>query len=68
MQARISLKEAQRMVEEDIMEAQKAEIGGVPTYIMEDGTVEAGSVLTLSLIVNRGRLAPGLSKSFGRSV
>ena len=35
-------KEARRMVEEDIMEAQKAEIGGVPTYIMEDGTLKQG--------------------------
>ena len=36
------MKEAQRMVEEDIMEAQKAEIGGVPTYIMPDGTIKQG--------------------------
>ena len=35
-------KEAQRMVEEDIMEARKAAIGGVPTYIMEDGTLKQG--------------------------
>ena len=35
-------KESQRMVEEDIMEAQKAEIGSVPTYIMEDGTLKQG--------------------------
>ena len=35
-------KEAQRMVEEDIMEAGKAEITGVPTYVMEDGTVKQG--------------------------
>ncbi len=36
------LKEAQRMVEEDIMEAKRAQIEGVPTYIMEDGTVKQG--------------------------
>ena len=36
------LKEAKRMVEEDIMEAQKAEIGGVPAYVMEDGTLKQG--------------------------
>lgn len=35
-------KEAQRMVEEDIMEAKKAEIRGVPTYVMEDGTLMQG--------------------------
>jgi len=35
-------KEAQRMVEEDISEAQKAEITGVPTYVMEDGTLKQG--------------------------
>ncbi len=35
-------KEAQRMVEEDIMEARKAEIRGVPTYVMEDGTLKQG--------------------------
>lgn len=34
--------EAKRLVEEDIMEAQKAGIGGVPTYIMEDGTLKQG--------------------------
>ena len=36
------LKEAKRMVEEDIMEAQKAQISGVPTYVMEDGTLKQG--------------------------
>ena len=36
------LKEAKKMVEEDIMEAQKAQIGGVPTYVMEDGTLKQG--------------------------
>lgn len=36
------MKEARRMVEEDIMEAQKAGIGGVPTYIMEDGVLKQG--------------------------
>jgi len=35
-------KEAKRMVEEDIAEGQKAGIGGVPTYIMEDGTLKQG--------------------------
>jgi thiol:disulfide interchange protein DsbC len=35
-------KEAKRMVEEDILEAQKAQIGGVPTYVMEDGTLKQG--------------------------
>jgi protein-disulfide isomerase len=35
-------KEAERMVEEDIMEAKRAEIEGVPTYVMEDGTVKQG--------------------------
>jgi protein-disulfide isomerase len=35
-------KEAKRMVEEDIMEAQKAGISGVPTYVMEDGTLKQG--------------------------
>jgi protein-disulfide isomerase len=35
-------KEAQRMVEEDISEAQKAELTGVPTYVMEDGTLKQG--------------------------
>ena len=35
-------KEAQRMVEEDIMEAKKADITGVPTYVLEDGTVKQG--------------------------
>jgi protein-disulfide isomerase len=37
-----TLKEAKRMVEEDIAEAQKAGIGGVPTYVMEDGTLKQG--------------------------
>jgi thiol:disulfide interchange protein DsbC len=36
------MKEAKRMVEEDIAEAQKAGIGGVPTYVMEDGTLKQG--------------------------
>jgi len=36
------LKEARRMVEEDIMEAKKAQIEGVPTYIMEDGSIKQG--------------------------
>ena len=36
------LKEAKRMVEEDIMEAQKAQLGGVPIYVMEDGTLKQG--------------------------
>lgn len=36
------LKEARRMVEEDIMEGQKAQIGGVPSYVMEDGTLKQG--------------------------
>jgi len=36
------LKEARRIVQEDIMEAQKAEISGVPTYVMEDGTLKQG--------------------------
>lgn len=36
------LKEAKRMVEEDIMEAQKAQISAVPTYVMEDGTLKQG--------------------------
>lgn len=35
-------KEAQKMVEEDIMEAKKAQIGGTPTYVMEDGTLKQG--------------------------
>jgi predicted DsbA family dithiol-disulfide isomerase len=30
------------MVEEDIAEAQKAGIAGVPTYVMEDGTLKQG--------------------------
>lgn len=37
-----TLREAKGMVEEDIMEAQKAQIGGVPTYVMEDGTLKQG--------------------------
>jgi protein-disulfide isomerase len=36
------LKEAKRMVEEDIMEAQRAEITGVPMYVLEDGTLKQG--------------------------
>ncbi len=36
------LKEAKRMVEEDIMEGKKAGIGGVPSYVMEDGTLKQG--------------------------
>jgi protein-disulfide isomerase len=36
------LKEAKRMVEEDMAEAQKAGIQGVPTYVMEDGTLKQG--------------------------
>jgi len=36
------LKEAKRIVEEDIMEAKKAEIQGVPTYVMEDGSLKEG--------------------------
>lgn len=36
------LKEAKRMVEEDITEARKAGISGVPTYVMEDGTLKQG--------------------------
>lgn len=36
------LKEARSMVEEDITEAKKAGIGGVPTYVMEDGTLKQG--------------------------
>jgi len=36
------LKEAKRMVDEDIMEAQKAGIGGVPTYVTEDGSLKQG--------------------------
>lgn len=36
------LKEARRIVEEDILEARKAELTGVPTYIMEDGTLKQG--------------------------
>ncbi len=37
-----ALKEAKRMVEEDIAEAQKAGINGVPAYVMEDGTLKQG--------------------------
>jgi thiol:disulfide interchange protein DsbC len=36
------LNEAKKMVEEDIIEAQKAGISGVPTYVMEDGTLKQG--------------------------
>ena len=35
-------REAKRIVEEDISEAQKAEIRGVPTYVMEDGSLKQG--------------------------
>jgi len=38
----VILEEAKRMVEEDIMEARKAEISGVPTYVLEDGTLKEG--------------------------
>lgn len=34
--------EAKKIVEEDIMEAQKAQISGTPTYVMEDGTLKQG--------------------------
>ena len=37
-----TFKEAKRMVEEDIMEARKAQIEGVPTYVMEDGSIKQG--------------------------
>jgi len=37
-----ALKESKRMVEEDIAEAGRAEISGVPTYVMEDGTLKQG--------------------------
>jgi thiol:disulfide interchange protein DsbC len=37
-----TLKEAKKMVEEDIAEGQKAGISGVPTYVMEDGTLKQG--------------------------
>lgn len=36
------LKEAKRMVEEDIAEGQKAGLNGVPAYVMEDGTLKQG--------------------------
>lgn len=36
------LKEAKRMVEEDIMEGHKADIQGVPMYVMEDGSLKQG--------------------------
>ncbi len=36
------LKEADRIVQEDIAEGQKAGISGVPTYVMEDGTLKQG--------------------------
>jgi len=36
------MKEAERIVAEDIQEAQKAQISGVPTYVMEDGTLKQG--------------------------
>ena len=35
-------KEAEQMVNEDIMEGKKAQIEGVPTYVMDDGTVKQG--------------------------
>ena len=35
-------KEAERIVAEDISEAAKAGISGVPTYVMEDGTLKQG--------------------------
>lgn len=36
------LKEAKKMVEEDIAEARKAGLDGVPAYVMEDGTLKQG--------------------------
>jgi thioredoxin-related protein len=36
------LKEATRIVEEDINEGKKAEIQGVPAYVMEDGSLKQG--------------------------
>lgn len=36
------IKEAKRMVDEDIAEAQKAGLSGVPAYVMEDGTIKQG--------------------------
>ncbi len=36
------MKEAKRLVEEDIAEASRAEITGVPAYVMEDGTLKQG--------------------------
>jgi protein-disulfide isomerase len=36
------LNEAKGIVEEDIREAEKAQISGVPTYVMEDGTLKQG--------------------------
>jgi glutaredoxin len=36
------LREARRIVEEDIAEAQKAEIRGVPTYVLGDGSLKQG--------------------------
>jgi len=34
--------EAKRLVDEDMAEAQKAELTGVPTYVMDDGTIKQG--------------------------
>jgi protein-disulfide isomerase len=36
------LREAERIVKEDIAEAQKADIQGVPIYVMEDGSLKQG--------------------------
>jgi glutaredoxin len=36
------LKEAEKIVEEDIAEGRRAEIQGVPTYVMEDGSLKQG--------------------------
>jgi protein-disulfide isomerase len=36
------LREAERIVEEDIAEGRRAEIQGVPTYVMEDGSLKQG--------------------------
>jgi thioredoxin-related protein len=35
-------KEAERIVQEDIAEGRRAGIGGVPTYVMEDGSIKQG--------------------------
>jgi len=37
-----ALAEATKMVEQDIQEAQKAGVNGVPTYVMEDGSIKQG--------------------------